>query len=117
MEKGGVRISLRIHCFVGCGSGCARGCSEVEVEEMLGFLVDGIYVVVGGKVFRRSIGVPMGADCAPLLADLFLYSYEAEFVRGHLREKRGCLVMAFGWTFRYIDDVLSITVDSILVSV
>jgi hypothetical protein len=26
--------------------------------------------------------IPMGTNCAPLLADLFLYSYEADFMQG-----------------------------------
>ena len=30
--------------------------------------------------------IPMGTNCAPLLADLFLYSYEAEFVQKLLRD-------------------------------
>ena len=48
---------------------------------MLGFLVDNIYVVFGDQVFQQSVGIPMGTNCAPLLANLFLYSYEAEFVQ------------------------------------
>jgi hypothetical protein len=48
---------------------------------MLGFLVDNIYVVFGDQVFQQSVGIPMGTNCAPLSADLFLYSYEAEFVQ------------------------------------
>ena len=31
-------------------------------------------------LFRQFIGIPMGTNCAPLLADLFLYSYENEFL-------------------------------------
>jgi hypothetical protein len=27
---------------------------------------------------------PMGTNCAPLLADLFLYSYDADFIQGLL---------------------------------
>jgi hypothetical protein len=50
---------------------------------MLGFLVDIIYVVVGDQIFQQSVGIPMSTNCAPLLADLFLYSYEAEFVSYH----------------------------------
>ena len=46
--------------------------------------------------------------CAPLLADLFLYSYQAEFIQKLLREKKKSLAVAFNSTFRYIDDVLSI---------
>ena len=52
--------------------------SETDIKGMLGFLVDNIYVVFGDQVFQQSVGIPMGTNCAPLLADLFLYSYEAE---------------------------------------
>jgi hypothetical protein len=55
---------------------------------MIGFLVDNIYVVFGDQVFQQSIGIPMGTHCAPLLADLFLYSYEAEFVQKLLRDNK-----------------------------
>jgi hypothetical protein len=44
----------------------------------------------------------------PLLADLFLYSYEAEFVQKLLRDNNKKLAVSFNHTFRYIDDVLSI---------
>jgi hypothetical protein len=50
----------------------------------------------------------MGTNSAPLLADLFSYSYEAEFIRKLLHEKKKSLAVAFNSTFRYIDDVLSI---------
>ena len=48
---------------------------------MLEFLVDNIFVVFGGKVFQQIVRIPMGTNCAPLLADIFLYSYEAEFIQ------------------------------------
>jgi hypothetical protein len=50
----------------------------------------------------------MGTNCAPLLADLFLYSYEAEFVQKLLRDNNKKLAVSFNHAFRYIDDVLSI---------
>ena len=37
------------------------------------------YVRFGGQLFRQMVGIPMGINCAPLLADSFLYSYEKEF--------------------------------------
>jgi hypothetical protein len=48
---------------------------------MLGFFIDNIFVVFGSKVFQQTVGIPMGTKCAPLLADSFLYSYEAEFIQ------------------------------------
>ena len=51
---------------------------------MLEFLVDNIFVVFAVKVFKQIVGIPMGTNCAPLLADIFLYSYEAEFIQSSL---------------------------------
>ena len=44
-------------------------------------LVDSIFVIFAGKVFQQTVGIPNGTNCAPLLADIFLYSYEAEFIQ------------------------------------
>ena len=41
-------------------------------------------MVFGEKVFHQIVGIPMGTNCAPLLADIFLYSYEAEFIQSLL---------------------------------
>ena len=75
---------------------------------MLEFLVDNIFVVFAGKVFQQIIGIPMGTNCAPLLADIFLYSYEAEYIQSLLSTGRKRLASQFNSTYRNIDDVLSI---------
>jgi hypothetical protein len=81
---------------------------EADIKFMIGFLVDNIYVVFGDQVFQQPVGIPMGTNCPPLLADLFLYSYEAEFVQKLLQNNNKKLAVSFNHTFRYIDDVLSI---------
>ena len=43
------------------------------------FLIDNIYVRFGSSVFRQVIGIPMGTNSAPLLADLFLHTFEYDF--------------------------------------
>ena len=50
----------------------------------------------------------MGTNCAPLLADLFLYSYESEFLQNLAEDKKIHEARAFNFTYRYIDDVLSV---------
>ena len=75
---------------------------------MLDFLIDNIFVEFGGLVFQQTIGIPMGTNCAPLLADLFLYSYEAEFIQGLDQKGEKKLVQSINFTIRYIDDVLSL---------
>ena len=69
---------------------------------MLDFLIDNIFVTFGGRVFQQTVGIPMGTNCAPLLADLFLYYYEADFMQELLRKKDKKLALS------YIDDVLSL---------
>ena len=82
--------------------------SEDDIIKMLEFLVDNIFVVFAGKVFQQIVGIQMGTNCAPLLADIFLYSYEAEFIQSLLSTWRKQLASRFNFTYRYIDDVLSI---------
>jgi hypothetical protein len=62
----------------------------------------------GGCVFQQTVGIPMGTNCAPLLADLLLYLYEADFIQGFLKNNKKKLARSFNFTFRYIDDVLSL---------
>ena len=50
----------------------------------------------------------MGTNCAPLLADIFQYSYEAEFIQSLLLAGKKRLASQFNFTYRYIDNVLSI---------
>ena len=48
--------------------------------EVLTFLFDNIYIRFGIKLFRQIVGIPMGTNCAPLVADLFLFCYERDFM-------------------------------------
>ena len=53
---------------------------EDDIFKMLEFLVDIFFVGFVGKVFQHKFGIPMGTHCTPLLVDMFLCSYEAEFI-------------------------------------
>jgi hypothetical protein len=45
--------------------------SEVDIKEMLGFFTEKIFVVFGNQIFQQTVGIPMGTNCAPLLAAYF----------------------------------------------
>ena len=74
---------------------------------MLEFYIDNIFCMFGGRVFQTVV-IPMGTNCAPLLADLCLYSYEAAFIQEILKKNEKKLARSFNFTFCYIDDVLSL---------
>jgi hypothetical protein len=55
--------------------------SETDIIIMRDILIDSIFAMFGGRV-----GIPMGTNCAPLLADLFLNSHEADCVQRLLKK-------------------------------
>ena len=78
-----------------------------DICKMTQFLVDNIYVRFGGQLFRQMVGIPMGTNCTLLLADLFLYSYENEFLDKLIKEGKRKLARKFNLSYRYIDDLIS----------
>ena len=70
-------------------------------------LVDNIFVRFSGQLFQQRLGIPMGTNCAPLLADLFLYSYEYEFLDKLIKEGKRKLARKFSLSYRYFDDLIS----------
>ena len=60
----------------------------------------------GGCLFRQVIGIPVRTDCAPLLAHLFLYSYENEFLDNMIKSGHRRLARSFNLCCRYIDDLI-----------
>jgi hypothetical protein len=61
--------------------------SETDIINMLEFLIDSIIVIFVGRVFQQTVGIPMGTNC---------------------EEKRKEVRTILNFTFRYIDDVLSL---------
>ena len=80
---------------------------------MVNYLIDNCYVTCGDSLFRQKIGIPMGADCAPLLANLFLYSYEHEWMM-KMKETNPQLARQFNRSARYIKDLLTINNDGLM---
>ena len=78
-----------------------------DICKLTEFLVHNIYVRFGGQLFRQMVGILMGTNCAPLLAELFLYSYENEFLDKLIKEGRRKLARKFNLSYHYIDDLIS----------
>ena len=67
-----------------------------------------LYVQFDGMVYQQIVGIPMGTNCAPLIADLFLYCYERDFMSDLQKSKRHDLIDMFNDTYRYLDDIFTI---------
>ena len=76
--------------------------------ELFEFLISNIYIKLGDEIFRQILGIPMGTNCAPLLANLYLFSCEHEFMLNLMKQNKLHLARKFNYTFRYIDDLISL---------
>ena len=81
-----------------------------NVCDALTFLLDNIFIRFGTKLYRQVVGVPMGTNCAPLFADLFLFCYERDFMTSLSDDKEADVIDAFNTTstYMYLDDILDI---------
>ena len=100
-----------------CNEECAFFTSDVynnhnlwscqKVCDTLVYLLDNIFIRFGTKLYRQTIGIPMGTNCAPLVADSFRFCCERDFMKSLSRENQAD-IEAFNSTSRYFDDLLNI---------
>ena len=56
------------------------------------------FIRFGTKLYRQTIGIPMGTNCAPLVADLFLFCYERDFMKSLSCENQADIIETFNST-------------------
>ena len=83
-------------------------CSYQNVCNALSFLLENIYFRFDNNLYRQIVGIPMGTNCAPLVADLFLFCYERDFMTSLSDDNQADITEAFNSTSRYLDDHLNI---------
>ena len=81
---------------------CQKACAALT------FLLDNIYIRFRSKLYRQIVGIPMGTNCAPLVADLFLFSYVRDFMLSLSDDNQSEVIEAFNSTSRYLNDQLNI---------
>ena len=72
-------IVLNRTFFINEETSAGKKYDETPICQMTDFLIDDTYIMIGSHLFQQCIGITMGTNCDPLLANLFLYSYEVEF--------------------------------------
>ena len=79
-----------------------------KVCKALTFLIDNIYTRLGSNLYRQIVDIPIGTNCAPLVADLFLFFNERDFMLSLLDDNQSEIIEAFSSTSRYLDELLNI---------
>ena len=79
---------------------CQNVCDAVTL------LLDKIFIRFGTKLYRQVVGISMDTNFAPLVADLFLFCYERDFMMYLSDDKQADVIDAFNTTSGYLDDIL-----------
>ena len=74
--------------------------------EALTFLLDSTYIRSDSKLYRQIVGIPIGTNCAPLVADLFLFCYERDFMLSLSEDNQSEVIEAFNSSSRYLHDLM-----------
>ena len=60
------------------------------------------FIWFGTKLYRQVVGIPMGTNCTPLVADLFLFCYEMDFMMSLSDDKQADVIDAFNTTYNFL---------------
>ena len=80
----------------------------VKMCDALTFYWTTFLIRFGTKLYRQVVGIPLGTNCAPVVADLFLFCYARDFMMSLSDDKQADIIYAFNITSRYLDDILNI---------
>lgn len=81
--------------------------NNTTLSSLIHFVVENTYFTFGQLVFKQNIGIPMGTDCAPHLANLMLYELESNYMSKLSKTNiKDCRILSN--TYRYIDDITNI---------
>ena len=75
-----------------------------DMNEVLNFILDNIYVKFGKVIYKQVVGIPIGLDSGQDIANLLLFSYESGYVEKVSKENI-FLARKFNFNRRYIDDL------------
>ena len=74
----------------------ARSCQNVC--DALTFLLDNSLIRFSTKLYRQVVGIPMGTNCASLVAKLFLFCYERDLMMSLFDDKQADVIGVFNTT-------------------
>ena len=86
---------------------------EDKLIDCVNFLLDNCYFKVGDVLYRQVIGVPIGINPGPYMANLTLWYFENKFLDSNYKCKYN-IVKKLNYTFRLIDDITTLNSDGCL---
>ena len=78
-----------------------------ESLKCLNYLIDNAYITFDGNVYRQAIGISMGTNAGPHVANIYLHQYENDYFNYlYINNMKGEL-SKLQHVFRFQDDLIS----------
>ena len=87
-DKNYIRINQWGKAFWGKKFKDSVGYTRNSLKVAVKHLIKNCFFTVGNTVLRQAIGIPMGIDPAPFWANLYLYTYEEDFITNLVKKWR-----------------------------
>ena len=90
------------------------GFNKDDLLNCLYYLIDNSYVIYNDIVFRQTVGIPMGTNAGPQVANVYLHVYEFEYIKSLIELGDEDSLMKLRNIFRYQDDLISFNDEELL---
>ena len=84
-----------------------------DMVDAINIIIDNAFVLYYDKIFRQVIGIPMGTNCAPFLANIFLHVYEYEYLQHLIDNGEIDVAQKLSRVYRYQDDCIALNDDGV----
>ena len=88
--------------------------SKDELIECVNYLIDNSFVIYQGKIYKQVIGIPMGTNAGPQIANTYLHVYEYEYIKKLIENGDEVALKSLENIFRYQDDLISFNDSGLL---
>ena len=90
-----------------CNSANYKEYTLDQIVTALQFILDNCYVQFAGRIYKQIVGIPMGGNACPFIADLYLSWCEYEYMAKIMKEDVA-LAKSLNYNSRYMDDIITI---------
>ena len=81
-------------------------CTCEELLQWIYYIIDNSFITFESKVYRQILGIPMGTNCAPYLANTFLHVYEYQYIYTLISSGKMGIAEKLSNLLRYQDDCI-----------
>ena len=88
--------------------------SKDDILECIYYLIDNSFVIHRNIVYRQVVGIPMGTNSGPQIANIYLFVYEYDYIQILIAAGDEESLLKLKNIFRYQDDLISFNDSGLL---